>query len=164
MSLLTPEIGLLFWMIVAFGVVFFVLAKFGFPIITQMVDERKKYIDESLEAARLANEKLAKIQEESASMLKQAQEKQSQILADAVEMRKQIVEKAQAEATVAGQKILAEAKQQIQMEKEDAIRDIRRQVGELSVHVAEKVLRQSLQTNKEQMAMIDRMLDELETK
>ena len=164
MSLLTPEIGLLFWMIVAFGVVFFVLAKFGFPIITQMVDERKKYIDESLEAAREANEKLAKIQEESASMLKQAQEKQSQILAEAMEMRKQIVEKAETEATAAGQKIITEARQQIQAEKEDAIRDIRRQVGELSVQVAEKVLRQTLSTDKEQMAMIDRMLDELETK
>ena len=164
MSLLTPEIGLLFWMIVAFGVVFFVLAKFGFPIITQMVDERKKYIDESLEAAREANEKLAKIQEESAAMLKQAQEKQSQILAEAMEMRKQIVEKAETEATAAGQKIIAEARQQIQTEKEDAIRDIRRQVGELSVQVAEKVLRQTLSTDKEQMAMIDRMLDELETK
>ena len=164
MSLLTPEIGLLFWMIIAFGVVFFVLAKFGFPIITQMIDNRKKYIDESLDAARQANEKLAKIQEESAAMLKQAQEKQSQILAEAMEMRKQIVEKAQAEATTAGQKILEEAKQQIQVEKEDAIRDIRRQVGELSVQVAEKVLRQSLATDKDQMAMIDRMLDELETK
>ena len=164
MSLLTPEIGLLFWMIVAFGVVFFVLAKFGFPIITQMVDERKKYIDESLEAAREANEKLAKIQEESAAMLKQAQEKQSQILAEAMEMRKQIVEKAETEATAAGQKLISEARQQIQTEKEDAIRDIRRQVGELSVQVAEKVLRQTLSTDKEQMAMIDRMLDELETK
>lgn len=164
MSLLTPEIGLLFWMIVAFGVVFFVLAKFGFPIITQMVDERKKYIDESLEAAREANEKLAKIQEESAAMLKQAQEKQSQILAEAMEMRKQIVEKAETEATAAGQKIITEARQQIQAEKEDAIRDIRRQVGELSVQVAEKALRQTLSTDKEQMAMIDRMLDELETK
>ena len=164
MSLLTPEIGLLFWMIVAFGVVFYVLAKFGFPIITQMVDERKKYIDESLEAAREANEKLAKIQEESAAMLKQAQEKQSQILAEAMEMRKQIVEKAETEATAAGQKIITEARQQIQAEKEDAIRDIRRQVGELSVQVAEKVLRQTLSTDKEQMAMIDRMLDELETK
>ena len=112
MSLLTPEIGLLFWMIVAFGVVFFVLAKFGFPIITQMVDERKKYIDESLEAAREANEKLAKIQEESAAMLKQAQEKQSQILAEAMEMRKQIVEKAETEATAAGQKIITEARRQ----------------------------------------------------
>lgn len=164
MSLLTPEIGLLFWMIVAFGVVFFVLAKFGFPIITNMVDNRKKYIDESLEAARQANEKLAKIQEESAAMLKQTQEKQSQILAEAMELRKQIVEKAQTEATVAGQKILEEARQQITAEKEDAIRDIRRQVGELSVLVAEKVLRQSLSKDKDQMAMIDRMLDELETK
>lgn len=161
MSLLTPEIGLLFWMIIAFGVVFFVLAKFGFPIITQMVDNRKKYIDESLEAAREANEKLAKIQEESAAMLKQAQEKQSQILAEAMDLRKQIVEKAQTDATVAGQKILEEAREQIQAEKEDAIRDIRRQVGELSVQVAEKVLRQALSKDAEQMAMIDRMLDEI---
>ena len=164
MSLLTPDIGLIFWMLIAFGVVFFVLVKFGWPIITQMVDERKKYIDDSLESARQANEKLAKIQEESAAMLKQAREQQSQILADAMEQRKQIVEKAQTEATIAGQKILEEAKQQIEVEKEDAIRDIRRQVGLLSVEISEKVLRQSLKTDKDQMAMIDRMLDEIQTK
>lgn len=164
MSLLTPDIGLIFWMLIAFGVVFFVLVKFGWPIITQMVDERKKYIDDSLESARQANEKLAKIQEESAALLKQAREQQSQILADAMEQRKQIVEKAQTEATIAGQKILEEAKQQIEVEKEDAIRDIRRQVGLLSVEISEKVLRQSLKTDKDQMAMIDRMLDEIQTK
>jgi F-type H+-transporting ATPase subunit b len=164
MSLLTPEIGLIFWMLVAFGVVFFVLAKFGWPIIINMVDERKKYIDDSLEAAREANEKLAKIQEESAAMLKQAREQQSQILAEAMDQRKQIVEKAQTEATIAGQKILEEAKQQIEVEKEDAIRDIRRQVGLLSVEIAEKVLRQSLKTDKDQMAMIDRLLDEMDNK
>ena len=151
-------------MLVAFGVVFFVLVKFGWPIITQMVDERKKYIDDSLESARQANEKLAKIQEESAAMLKQAREQQSQILADAMEQRKQIVEKAQTEATIAGQKILEEAKQQIEVEKEDAIRDIRRQVGLLSVEIAEKVLRQSLKTDKDQMEMIDRLLDEMDNK
>lgn len=94
-------------------------------------------------------------------MLKQAQEKQSQILAEAMDLRKQIVEKAQTDATVAGQKILEEAREQIQAEKEDAIRDIRRQVGELSVQVAEKVLRQALSKDAEQMAMIDRMLDEI---
>ena len=65
---------------------------------------------------------------------------------------------------MAGQKILAEAKQQIEVEKEDAIRDIRRQVGLLSVEISEKVLRQSLKTDKDQMAMIDRMLDEIQTK
>lgn len=164
MSLLTPEIGLLFWMLVAFLVVFFVLAKFGFPIITKMVDERAQYIDESIAKAKEANDKLAKIQEETAAMLKEAQEKQSAILADAVNMRNQIVEKAKTEATEAGQKLLAEAKQQIEVEKEDAIRDIRRQVGLLSVEIAEKVLRQSLKDDKDQMAMIDRMLDEMDNK
>ncbi|MCQ2238927.1 MAG: F0F1 ATP synthase subunit B [Bacteroidaceae bacterium] len=164
MSLLIPDSGLLFWMLVSFLVVFFVLVKFGWPIITHMVDERKKYIDESLESARKANERLAQIQEESTQILKQAQEQQSRMLAEAVEMRNQIVEKAKTEATVEGQKLLAEAKKQIDMEKEDAIRDIRRQVGLLSVEIAEQVLRQNLKSDKEQMAMIDRMLDEIITK
>ncbi len=164
MSLLIPDSGLLFWMLVSFLVVLFVLIKFGWPVITHMVDERKKYIDESLESARKANERLAQIQEESTLLLKQAQEQQSRMLAEAMEMRNQIVEKAKTEATVEGQKLLAEAKKQIDMEKEDAIRDIRRQVGLLSVEIAEQVLRQNLKGDKEQMAMIDRMLDEIITK
>lgn len=161
MFLLTPDSGLIFWMILAFGVVFFVLAKWGWPVITQMIDSRKLYIDESLQSAREANEKLAKVQEETALMLKQAQEQQSKILAEAMEMRNQIVEKAKTEATTEGQKLLKEAKVQIEKEKESAIRDIRRQVGLLSVEIAEKVLRQNLKTDKDQMAMVDRMLDEI---
>lgn len=164
MDLLIPDTGLFFWMLIAFGVVFVLLAKFGFPVITKMIDDRKEYIDGSLAKAKAANEKLEKIQEETAAMLKETQEKQSQILAEAMSMRNKIVEEAKTEATVAGQKILAEAKQQIEVEKEDAIRDIRRQVGLLSVEISEKVLRQSLKTDKDQMAMIDRMLDELENK
>ena len=65
MGLLTPEPGLIFWMIIIFGVVFFLLAKYGFPVIIKMVDDRKAYIDNSLKAAREANEKLANIQAES---------------------------------------------------------------------------------------------------
>jgi F-type H+-transporting ATPase subunit b len=148
-------------MLIAFGVVFFVLAKYGWPVITKMIDSRKQYIDESLENARKANERLAQLQEETAQMLKQAQEQQSKILAEAVEMRNQIVEKAKTEATNEGQKLLQEAKQQIAQEKESAIRDIRREVGVLSVEIAEKVLRQNLQNDDDQMAMIDRMLDEI---
>lgn len=163
MSLLIPESGLFLWMLLAFVVVLVVLGKFGWPIMTKMIDERAKYIDESIAKAKEANEKLEKIQEETAAMLKEAQEKQSSILAEAVNMRNQIVEKAKTDATLAGQKILEEAKQQIEAEKEDAIRDIRRQVGLLSVEIAEKVLRQNLKSDTDQMAMIDRMLDEIKT-
>lgn len=164
MDLLIPESGLFIWMMLAFLVVLGVLAKFGWPAFMGMIDDRAKYINESITKAKEANEKLAKIQEETAAMLKQAQEQQSKILAEAAEMRTQIVEKAKTDATLAGQKILEEAKQQIEVEKEDAIRDIRRQVGLLSVEIAEKVLRQSLKTDKDQMAMIDRMLDEINNK
>ena len=62
MSLLTPDPGLLFWMLISFGIVFFVLAKFGFPVIVKMVEDRKAYIDQSLEAAKQANERLKGIQ------------------------------------------------------------------------------------------------------
>ena len=59
MSLLVPDSGLLFWMLLSFGIVFFVLAKYGFPVIVKMVNERKEYIDRSLVVAKEANDQLA---------------------------------------------------------------------------------------------------------
>ena len=161
MSLLVPDSGLLFWMLFSFGIVFFVLAKFGFPIITKMVEERKQYIDHSLIVAKEANEQLANIKAEGESILTKANEEQVRILKEAAEARERIVREAKEQAQIEGGKILAEVRRQIQMEKEDAIRDIRQQVAILSVDIAEKVLRKNLDTDKEQMAMIDRMLDEL---
>ena len=161
MSLLVPDSGLLFWMLLSFGIVFFVLAKFGFPVITKMVDERKQYIDHSLVIAKEANEQLANIKAEGESILTKANEEQMRILKEAAEARERIVRDAKEQARIEGDKMLAEARRLIQAEKEDAIRDIRRQVAILSVDIAEKVLRKNLDTDKEQMQMIDRMLDEL---
>ena len=80
MGLLTPDPGLLFWMIIVFGVVFFVLAKYGFPVIIKMVEDRKAYIDNSLKAAREANEQLANIKADSEMILAKAHEEQARIL------------------------------------------------------------------------------------
>ena len=80
MSLLTPDSGLLFWMIVSFGIVFAILSKYGFPVIIKAVEQRKAYIDNSLETARQANEQLANIQAEGARILAEAKEKQNAIL------------------------------------------------------------------------------------
>lgn len=161
MSLLVPDSGLLFWMLLSFGIVFFVLAKFGFPIITKMVEERKQYIDHSLIVAKEANEQLANIKAEGESILSKANEEQMRILKEATEARERIVREAKEQARIEGDKMLAEVRRQIQTEKEDAIRDIRRQVAVLSVDIAEKVVRKNLDTDKKQMEMIDRMLDEL---
>ena len=164
MDLLIPSTGLLFWMSLTFLVVLFILWKFGFPVITSMVQERKAFIDDSLRKAREANERLANIQKEGESILQEAREKQAQILKEAAETRDAIVEKAQEKAREEGARLINDAKAEIEQEKKAAIADIRKQVAELSVEIAEKVLRQNLKGDKAQMDLIDRMLNDVSSK
>ena len=158
--LLKPELGLVFWMLICFGFVFIVLAKYGFPVITKMVEERKKYIENSLEAAQKANEQLATIKEQGEEILSSAKAEQVKILKEAADTRDRIIAEAREQAKVAGHKEMEDIRLQIQAEKDQAIRDIRRQVAEISVDVAEKVLRTSLNDANEQKSMIDRLIDE----
>lgn len=137
-AILTPDLGLLFWMLLAFAVIFFVLAKYGFPAITNMVEERKQYIDESLKKAHEASERLENIKQEGEAILQEAREKQALILKEAAETREAIVEKAQEKAREESARLLEDAKMQISAEKQNAIRDIRSQVAELSVQIAER--------------------------
>ena len=162
-SILTPDLGLLFWMLLAFLVVFGVLAKFGFPAIINMVDERNKYIDESLRKAHEAQERLANIEKEGESILQEAREKQAQILKEAAETRDAMVEKAQEKARAEGARLLEDARVAIEQERKAAIADIRAQVATLSVEIAEKVLKKNLKDDKSQMDLIDRMLDDIST-
>ena len=161
MDLLIPSTGLLFWMTITFIVVFLLLWRFGFPVITGMVKERQAFIDESLKKAHEANERLANIQKEGESILQEAREKQAQILKEAAETRDAIVEQAQTKARSEGTRLLDEAKAAIEQEKKAAIADIRQQVATLSVQIAEKVLKQNLKDDKSQMDLIDRMLDDV---
>lgn len=161
MGLLTPDPGLLFWMVLVFGIVFFLLAKFGFPVIIKMVDDRKAYIDNSLKAAREANEQLANVKIEGEKILAQAHEEQARILKSATETRDRIIREAQEKARLEGDRLMEEMKKQIETEKESAIRDIRRQVALLSVGIAEKVMRTKLADEKEQTELISRLVDEM---
>ena len=134
MGLLQPESGLLFWMLLSFIVVFVILAKYGFPVITKMVEERRVFVEKSLEAAKEAKAQLDNIKTESEALLQQAREAQKQ---------------------------LEEAKRQIRLEKEAAVREVRSQIAMLSVDIAEKVIRNKLDNTPAQMSMIDRLLEEM---
>lgn len=164
MSLLLPDSGLLFWMLLSFGVVFAVLAKYGFPVITRMVEERKAFIDRSLSEAHEANRQLAQLRQQGEQLIAEANKEQGRILREAMHERDKMLVEARQQAAAAAQKELDEARCQIQQEKEEAIRDIRRQVAVLSVGIAEKVVRHELDHSEEQMALIDRMIDELPSK
>ncbi|PIN28391.1 F0F1 ATP synthase subunit B [Prevotella intermedia] len=159
MDLLIPNSGLLFWMTLVFLIVAFIVIKFGFPVIINMVNERKEYIDESLRKAHDANEKLSNIQKEGESVMQQAREQQALLLKEATATRDAIVGKAQDKAYEESARIIAEAKLEIAAEKQNAFKDIRGQVAELSVKVAEKILRDQLSSDEKQMELIGKLLD-----
>ena len=158
--LLTPEPGLILWMLISFGIVLFILAKFGFPVIVKMIDERKAFIDKSLEAAKAAGERLAGIQEESEQILKQARDEELRMLKEVQEVRNKIIEEAKEQATAEAKKMIGDATKAIQNEKELAIRDIRSQIAELSIDIAEKVIRKNLDDPAAQRELILTLIDE----
>lgn len=160
-SILTPDFGLLFWMLLAFLIVFFLVGKYGLPVITKMVEDRKNYIDQSLQKAHEANERLASIEQESERLLNEARARQAEILSQAKATGDSIVSEARKKAQDEGVKLLQEAKAQIAVEKENALRDIRQTVADLSIVIAEKVVRQKLADNAEQQKLIENMLDEV---
>ena len=160
MSLLMPDTGLLFWMLVIFVIVLAVLAKWGFPVITSMVEKRKNYIAESLELAKKADEKMANLTKEQARIIGEAREEQNKILKEAAEARNNIIRQAQEQARDEAAKIVAEARMQIEAEKESAMSQIRSQVALMSVNVAEKIMRKTLSEDKEQKELVEKMVEE----
>ena len=144
MQLITPDAGLLFWMVVIFGLLFFLLWKFGFPIITSMVEKRNSTIDKSLKDAHEIEARMGQMVEEHARMLDEARKEQAQILREATDTRNKIIAAAKDEAREEAAKILAEARTEIEAEKEAALRDVRKEVAVLSVSIAEKILRKEL--------------------
>lgn len=161
MDLMLPDSGLLFWMTIIFAIVFFVLARFGFPIIIGMVEKRNKRIADSLEAARIAEEALAGLRQEQERMIAQTRAEQAKILKEAAEEREDLIAMAQEQAKAEAQKMLDEARIRIRQEKEEALRDIRNEAAILSVAIAEKVLRKELSEAEARKEYAERLIGEL---
>ncbi len=161
MSLLLPEYGLLFWMFISFGIVVLILVKYGFPVILKMVEDRNAFIDESIVIAHKAQAEMQNLKAEGESIIENARRENVRILHEADKTRNLIIKDAKEKALIEVDKLMEKSKQQILTEKEDAIRDIRRQVAELSVDIAQKVIRVQLDNKDEQMNMINRLLDEI---
>ena len=163
MNLMLPDSGLLFWMTIIFALVFFVLAKFGFPIITGMVEKRGKRISDSLEAARTAEQALARLQTEQERIISETRAQQNKLMQEAAAERDRMIAQAQDKAREEAQKIMDEARVRIQEEKEAAIKEVRKEVAVISLAIAEKVVRKDLSTEASQKALADRLLDELQS-
>ncbi|MCR5314171.1 MAG: F0F1 ATP synthase subunit B [Bacteroidaceae bacterium] len=161
MNLLSPDPGLLFWMILSFGIVFFILAKFGFPVIIGMVNKRKEYIEMSLLSAREANKQLAGIKEEGERLLAEAKSQKQEIVAGAMVEKTKIVQAAHEQASAEASKIAQESAIAIQRAKEEALADVKGEVADMALKVAETIIREKMQDDEEQKKAILKMIDNL---
>ena len=161
MDLLIPDSGLLFWMTLVFLIVLCILWKFGFPMITSSVEKRSAHIDESLRLAREAEERMNSLAEEQKKLIEKTQQEQSRMLKDAAVSKEAIIAQARDEARQQADLMIEKAKVEIAAEKESAIRDVRREVAELSVQIAEKILRDRLAPEQKQAEYLDKLITEI---
>ena len=161
MSFVTPDSGLLIWMTIIFGIVFFILAKYGFPVITKMVRERTETINKSLKMAEEARKELADLNKEQIELILQAKKEQAKVIEDATKMKLSIIEQAKVQAQEEAAKILERARLEISAEKESALQDIRKEVAMLSMNVSEKILRSDFTSEEVQKRYVDKVMEEL---
>lgn len=161
MGLVTPNPGTIFWMVIIFGVVLFILRKFAWAPILSMLKERESSIEKALNSADLARKEVEGIKADNEKIINEARKEKDIILKEAKEIKENLVAEAKEKAIQEAQKSIEEARRQIENEKTAAIDEIKNQVAELSVMIAEKIIQKELQNKKAQEEMIDGMLDDL---
>ena len=162
MNLLLPDSGLIFWMTLIFVIVFIVLAKFGFPVITGMVERRNARIADSLEAARKAEEALAHLNQEQERIVAQAQAERARLEKEAAQERERMIAAACEQARAEAQKIIDEARTQIEEEKDAALKEMRREVALISLSIAEQVIRKEMKTDEGQKQLVEKLIDQVQ--
>ena len=160
MSLITPDAGLLFWMVLIFGILFLILWRFGFPVITSAVEKRDAGIADSLRKADQARLRLEELDKEQAALIAKTRAEQTAILKEAARTKEQIIAQARIDAGAQAEKLLEKARAEIAAEKESALRDIRREIALLSVGVAEKIVRRELSSDVSKEYYLSALVDE----
>ncbi len=162
MELFTPDFGLVFWMFLAFIILFFILWKWGWPVILKNMENRADTIDKGVEYARQAKEQLDNAREEARKYVEEASAKQAEMLRDAAKIKNQIIEEAKSQANVEAQKVMDAAKVSIEQSRKEAELQFKNEVSRFSIEIAEKMVRKQLDDKGAQSALVDKMLDEIE--
>ena len=158
MDLLTPSIGNIFWTAVVFILLVVLLKAFAWKPILNAVNQREVTIIDALNQAKLAKQEMTQLKEDNERILREARAERDGILKEAREMKDKIVNEAKESAKVEGEKMIAAARQSIETEKNAAMADIKNQIGSLSVSIAESILREKLDNNGAQNALVENIL------
>ena len=163
MELFTPDFGLIFWMFVAFGVLFLILWKFAWPVILKSVDSRADLIDKGVEYAEHAKEQLDNAQHTADELIKSAQRQQADMLREADKMKSQIIDEARTAAQAEAQKVMDAAKASVAQQQKEAEEQLRADIGSIALDIAQRVVKQQMADDKAQQKLVDKLLTEIES-
>jgi len=162
MELIMPDFGLLFWMLVSFGIVLLILRIFAWKPILNALKQRERTIQERLDVAKKAKKELAEIEFGNERIIALAKTERANMLKEAQEQRKKIIEDARKEAKKEADKLMQETHKKIQKQKQDAKEDIKKQIAALSIDIAENVLKEKLSKDEQQKEYIHKLVDNIE--
>jgi F-type H+-transporting ATPase subunit b len=162
MDLLTPSFGLIFWTLLAFLIVFFILKKFAWGPILEALGEREKTIADSLATAEKVKAEMAQMKSENEALLIQAREERTAMLREAKETKDKIISEAKEQAKAEANKIFADSNVALENQKMAALTDVKNQIGNMVIEVAEKVIRRELDNKSDQEVYIRKLADDLE--
>ncbi len=161
MKLVTPDIGLLFWMLVSFTIVLILLKKYAWKPILTMLDNREKFIADALDSAEKAKKEMKALQSNNERILIEAKAERDLLLKDAREIREKMISEAKGLANKEGERLLKTARENIQNEKVAAISELKNQVAVLSIEIAEKILKAELSSDEKQKSLVKNLLQDV---
>jgi len=161
MPLITPSFGLLFWMIIGFGILFLVLAYFAWPVITKKINEREQFIQSQLSEAELVREEMRNLKIEHQRILDEAKEERNRILLEARNIVDKINEEAKCRREKETEILISETKEIIENEKMKALTEIKNEIANLSLDMAEKILREDLKDSTRQNELVCKWIEEM---
>lgn len=164
MQLVTPAIGLVFWMLVTFGILLFILKKFAWKPILESIKSREDSINDALNQAENARGEMARLQGENEQLLAEARQERDAMLKEAKEMKEKIVGEAKSAADEEAKKMIARAQDEIQKQKSAAMDELKKEIASFSVQIAEKLVTDKLENNDAQQKLIANHLNDLSQK
>jgi len=164
MGFVTPDYGTIFWMLIIFGIVLFILKKFAWVPILKALKDREKSISDALNSAEKARKDVAGLKASNDQIIIEARKEKDLILKEARDIKDKIIAEAKIQANAETQKGIENARQQIIAEKTAAINDIKEQVAELSVRIAEIVIKKQLDNPNDQKMLVEDQLKDLKLK
>ena len=161
MDLLTPGVGLIFWQLLIFGILFLFLSKYAWGPITKSLKEREKFISDSIKSAEKAEKELEKLNDKNKELVKEARKEREKILLEAKSISNSIKNTAKEEASKIADKMIDDAKKMIEGEKVSAIKEVKVLVASLSLDIAEKVIQKNLKNESSQQKLVSDLIDKI---